>query len=35
MGLNEGEFSAETNDKRQVTATIVFDKAIPHLPDEE
>jgi len=32
-GVSEGAFSAEDNTKRQVTATIVFDKAIPHLPD--
>ena len=33
--LSEDEFSNETNDKKKVTATIVYDKAIPHLPDEE
>ena len=33
-GLNEPEFSNETNDKKTVTATIVYDKAIPMLPDE-
>lgn len=33
--LSEGEFSSETNDKRTVSATIVYDKAIPHLPDAE
>lgn len=35
QGLSEGEFSAEDNSKRTVNVTIVFDKAIPHLPDEE
>ncbi len=34
-GVSEGEFSNETNDKRQVTATIVYDKAIPQKPDVE
>ncbi len=33
--LSEGEFSAEQNDKRTVNVTIVYDRAIPHLPDEE
>lgn len=33
-GLSEGEFSMEDNNKKTVTATIVFDKAIPHLPDD-
>ena len=34
-GLSEDTFSMEDNAKRTVSATIVFDKAIPHLPDEE
>ena len=33
-GVSEGEFSNETNDKRTVSATIIYDKAIPHRPDE-
>lgn len=33
--LSEDTFSNETNDKKTVTATIIYDKAIPHLPDEE
>lgn len=32
--LTEGEFSNETNDKKTVNVTIIYDKAIPHLPDE-
>ena len=34
-GLSEGEFSNENNEKRQVTATIVYDKAIPQKSDVE
>ena len=34
-GLSENDFSNETNDKKTVTATIIYDRAIPHLPDEE
>lgn len=34
-GISEGEFSYEDNNKRTVSGTIVYDKAIPHLPDEE
>ena len=33
--ITESEFSNETNDKREVTATIVYDRAIMHLPDDE
>lgn len=33
-GLSEPEFNNETNDKRTVTATIIYDKAIPMLPEE-
>lgn len=33
-GLSEDPFSAESNDKRTVTATIIYDKAIPMLSDE-
>ena len=33
-GLSEDQFSNETNDKRTVTATIIYDKAIPLMPDE-
>lgn len=33
-GLTEPEFNNETNDKRTVTATIIYDKAIPMLPEE-
>lgn len=32
--VSEDVFSNESNDIRKVTATIQFDKAIPHLPDE-
>lgn len=32
--VSEGEFSAETNDKRTLNVTVVYDRAIPHLPDE-
>ena len=32
--LSEGEFSNETNDKKTVTATVIYDRAIPHLPNE-
>ncbi len=33
-GIDDDEFNNETNDKRTVTATITYDKAIPMLPDE-
>lgn len=33
--IEEDPFSNENNDKREVTATIVYDRAIPHLPDDE
>lgn len=33
-GLSEDAFSNEDNSKRTVTATIVYDKAIPMLPEE-
>jgi len=33
--LSEGEFSNETNDKKTVTATIVYDKAIPQKSEIE
>ena len=33
--LDEDQFNHETNEKKTITATIVYDKAIPHLPDEE
>lgn len=33
-GLDEPEFSNETNDKKTVTAKIIYDRAIPMLPDE-
>lgn len=33
-GLNEDPFSNETNEKKTVTATIIYDKAIPMLADE-
>lgn len=32
--LKENDFDMSTNDKRTITATITFDKAIMHLPDE-
>lgn len=32
--LKENDFDMGTNDKRAITATIEFDKAIMHLPDE-
>ena len=34
QNITEEPFSNETNDKRTVTATIVYDKAIPLQPDE-
>ena len=34
-GLSEPEMSAETNDKRTVTATVVYDRAIPQKPEVE
>lgn len=33
-GLSEDNFNNEENNKRTITATIVYDKAIPMLPDE-
>ena len=33
--VTEDAFSNENNDKRQVTATIIYDRAIMHLPDDE
>lgn len=33
-GLSEDNFNNEENNKRTVTATIIYDKAIPMLPDE-
>ena len=33
--LSEDAFSGETNDKRTVTATIVYDRAIPQRPEVE
>lgn len=35
QAISEDPFNSENNDKRQVTATIVYDKAIPMLADEE
>lgn len=32
-GISEGEYDMENGDKRQITATIQFDKAIMHMPD--
>lgn len=32
--LSEGDFSSESDDKRQITATIEYDRAIEHLPDD-
>lgn len=32
--LSEGDFSSESDDKRQITATIEYDRAIEHLPKE-
>jgi hypothetical protein len=32
--VSEGNFSADSNEKRTVSATIVYDKAIPHKEDE-
>ena len=32
--LSEDAFSNENNSKREITATVVYDKAIPHKPDE-
>ena len=32
--LSEGDFSSESDDKRQITATIEYDRAIEHLPNE-
>lgn len=32
--VSEDVFSNESNDKKTCTATIVYDKAIPHLPDD-
>ena len=34
-GISEGTYDMESGDKRVITATIQFDKAIMHLPDEE
>lgn len=34
QNITEDPFSNETNDKRTLTVTIVYDKAIPMLPDE-
>lgn len=34
-GIDEGEFDAESNNKQQLTATIQYDYAVMHLPDEE
>ena len=31
--VSEDDFSNENNDKREITATIVYDRAIMHLPD--
>lgn len=33
--LSEGNFNMEDGGKRAITATIRYDRAIPHLPDEE
>lgn len=33
--LSEGSFSHETNDKRSIDVTFVFDRAIPEIPQEE
>lgn len=33
--LSEDDFNQEDGGKRQITAKIQYDKAIPHLPDEE
>lgn len=32
--LSEGEFSSEDDGKREITATIEYDRAIEHLPDD-
>lgn len=32
--LQEGDFSSEDDGKREITATIQYDRAIPHLPDD-
>lgn len=34
-GISEGEFNMEDGGKKTITATIQFDKAYMHLPDEE
>ena len=33
-GISEGSFSNSTNDKRTFEATVQYDRAIPHRPDE-
>lgn len=32
--LSEGDFSSDDDGKREITATIQYDRAIPHLPDD-
>jgi len=32
--LDENEFSSDDDGKREITATIEYDRAIPHLPDD-
>ena len=34
-GLSEGEFNMDDGNKKTITATITFDKAVMELPDEE